>query len=87
VLTGVRTHLSYSRSVIEKVAPGVRGVEEKVVLSFGEDPERFLVDAFEYYEGRAEITISYLSIERSIPFTLMSTINSKVTDRMARILK
>jgi hypothetical protein len=85
--TGVKTHIRFHIGALGEIAPGIRGLEDQVAVHAGAGNPITYVDVFQYFEGRAEVEVSFASTPRQIPASWHHTVTTRILARMEAALR
>lgn len=85
--TGVKTHISYRIGALGEIAPGIRGLDDQVTIHAGVGNPVTYVEVFQYFDGRAEVEVSFVSTPRQIPTSWHNTVTTRILDRMEASLR
>jgi hypothetical protein len=87
VNTGVKTHITDHISALGEIAPGIRGLDEQVAIHDGIGNPVTYVDVFEYFDGRAEVEVTFVSAPRQMSTNWRNTVTSRILARMEGSLR
>jgi hypothetical protein len=85
--TGVKTRITDHIHALGEVAPGIRGLDEQVAFHAGVGNPVTYVDVFQYFDGRAEVEVSFVSMPRQIPTGWHDTVTARIISRMEADLR
>jgi hypothetical protein len=85
--TGVKTHITDHVSALGEIAPGIRGLNDQVIIHAGVGNPDTYVDVLQYFDGRAEVEVTFVSAPRQIPSSWRKTVTTGILARMQASLE
>ena len=85
--TGAKAHITNHIGVLQEVAPGIRGLDDEVSIHFGVGNPVTYIDVFQYFDGRAEVEVTFFSAPRQTPTSWRNAVTNRIVDRMEANLR